>query len=136
MKTNPLNIRKSNDIFLGELKSTGEFKVFINRTYGVRAAFKIISNYSIIHGIDFTVSNIIKRWAPPTENDTSSYIKFVCHNRKILTPDTQISTMEQFMLLVQRMSVFESNIHLTNKCLFDAWNLAFPNTVGSLLRYD
>ena len=128
MKTNPLNIRKSKDIFLGELKSTGDFKVFINRTYGVRAAFKIISNYSLIHGIDFTVSNIIKRWAPPTENDTSSYINFVCDNRKILTPSTQVSTMLQFMLLVQRMAVFESKIHLTNKCLLDAWKLAFPQS--------
>ena len=123
MKTNPLNIRHSRELFLGELKSNSKFKVFVNRTYGVRAAFIIISNYRK-YGV-FTVKDIITRWAPPTENKTSAYIDFVCTHAKF-NSDSLINTQELFLKLVHAMAIYESNINLTNKCLLDAWNMAFP----------
>lgn len=129
MKSNPLNIRKSKDIFLGELKSTGDFKVFINRTYGVRAAMKIINHYCQDHKCN-TVSDIISRWAPPCENNTEKYIAFVTDNRNVLSRDTVIDPLHhkfEFCLLIQRMAIYESNIHLTNKVILDAYKLAFPN---------
>ena len=125
MKTNPLNIRKSKDLFLGELKTTGNFKVFINRKYGVRAAIKIIQTYIVKHHYD-TIRKIIYHWAPSYENDTSAYIKFVSSHMKY-DPDAVISSKALFLSLVHAMAIYESNINLTNKCLLDAYNLAFPD---------
>ena len=130
MKTNPLNIRYSHEIFQGELANTGNFKTFINRTYGVRAAMKIINHYCQYHHCN-TVSEIISRWAPLCENNTDKYIQFVTGNRNVLSPDTVIDPIlhkDTFLFLIQRMAIYESNIHLTNKELLDAYKLAFPNT--------
>ena len=126
MKTNPLNIRSSKDIFLGELKSTGQFKVFINRTYGVRAAIKIISNYHLKYGIDFTIRSIVTRWAPPSENNTFNYINFVS-SHMFVDPDSVLGSKTLFLKLIHAMAIFESNINLTQKCMDDAWNMVFPN---------
>lgn len=123
MKTNPLNIRVSNELFRGELKTTGKFKVFINQTYGVRAALKIIYTYITKYHL-ITVADIINRWAPPSENDTKSYILFVCDQAK-LRPDSLVSSKTTFLSLIHAMALIESNTNLTNKCLLDAWNLTF-----------
>lgn len=53
-----------------------EFCVFIAPEYGIRAMARILRNYSEIYKIN-TVAGIIHRWAPPSENDTVSYIKHV-----------------------------------------------------------
>ena len=127
MKTNPLNIRKSKDIFLGELKSTGEFKVFISCTYGVRAAIKIIHHYITAHNCT-SIRSIVSRWAPPTENDTEKYIKFVCQHCNLKSDDKLFFSKATFLNIIHAMAIYESNINLTNKCLLDAYNLAFINT--------
>ena len=58
------------------------FCVFIEPEYGIRAIVKIIRNYSDIYKIN-TVGGIIHRWAPPSENDTVSYIKHVAKSLKV-----------------------------------------------------
>ena len=127
MTTNPLNIRKSKDIFLGELKTTGEFKVFISRTYGVRAAIKIIHHYITDHNCK-TIRAIVSRWAPPSENNTEMYIKFVSDHCKRNPDDKVIFSKGWLLAIIHAMAIYESNINLTNKCLNDAYNLAFINT--------
>ncbi|MDD4394705.1 MAG: structural protein P5 [Bacteroidales bacterium] len=71
---NPLNIRKSRDFFQGEVAAPTDksFKQFTTPAYGYRAAFVIMFTY-LTRGNN-TIDKIIKTWAPPTENNTESYI--------------------------------------------------------------
>lgn len=53
-----------------------DFCTFIAPEYGIRAMAVILKNYQVKNGIR-TIQGIISRWAPPTENDTASYVKAV-----------------------------------------------------------
>jgi len=55
--------------------SDGTFAVFTDATYGIRALARILSNYVAIDGVSPTVTAIVSRWAPPSENDTTAYIQ-------------------------------------------------------------
>lgn len=70
---NPLNIRySSSNNWLGQTGSNRGFCVFASPEYGFRAAAVLVRNY---YKSGYTsISEIIRRWAPPTENDTKSYI--------------------------------------------------------------
>ena len=80
---NPLNIRKGAGWQgLATNQSDPSFCVFKSMVYGLRAAHKLLRNY--ITGCDGrvkpcdTISLIITKWAPPSENATRKYIDFVC----------------------------------------------------------
>ena len=78
---NPGNIRRgapwlglaSRHEMTPEQKREKEFCVFRAPEWGIRAIVKIIYTYERKYSLD-TVAGIIERWAPPVENDTSSYI--------------------------------------------------------------
>lgn len=76
---NPLNIRKGNN-WQGErpIQHDKAFEEFSSMTYGIRAGFIIIRKYmSGYNGLTRkfnTIEQIIRRWAPPTENATQKYI--------------------------------------------------------------
>ena len=89
---NPLNIRRNRDHFLGEVTpgTDGLFKQFESMAYGYRAACVILATY-LMRGIN-TVEKIVRTWAPPTENNTESYIRHVTERSgvgrtKVLTAD-------------------------------------------------
>lgn len=87
---NPGNIRWK-DKWQG-LKANGrdqdkDFCVFIAPEYGIRAMAKILRNYHDIYKIS-TVAGIIHRWAPPSENDTVSYIRHVSQILKVDSDET------------------------------------------------
>jgi len=70
---NPLNIRHSADIFMGELRGNDKsFKIFASMSYGYRAAFITLATYHS-RGWD-TIETIVSHWAPPNENNTERYI--------------------------------------------------------------
>lgn len=85
---NPLNIERGTKWKgLREVQGDTRFCQFISMQYGWRAALVIIRNY--IKGrsgagrpLD-TIEKIINRWAPPKENQTSSYVKTVCEETGI-----------------------------------------------------
>lgn len=80
---NPLNIRKGNN-WKGELANTTDnaFEQFVSMQMGVRAGFKILKNYMTGYGGRVkaltNVHDIIRRWAPPSENNCKAYIESVC----------------------------------------------------------
>lgn len=78
--TNPGNVRPAG-------KSEG-FQKFGTAEEGISAMDKNLQAYGEKHGIN-TLSGVINRWAPPSENDTQSYIS---HAAKVLgiTPDQKI----------------------------------------------
>lgn len=74
---NPLNIRAGSDKWQGSIGKTDKgYLIFNSPVEGVRAATKIIRNYSDKYGID-TVEGIISRFAPASENPTRAYIQNV-----------------------------------------------------------
>ena len=91
---NPLNIRYSkNNHWQGQQGSdVAGFCVFSAFIYGIRAAVLILKRY--MQRGDCTISRIIERWAPPTENSTSRYIRFVSKETTI-PPDKVLSIYER-----------------------------------------
>ena len=98
---NPGNIRWGSD-WKG-LKKDGKqqdpsFCVFETPEHGIRALAKLLRNYQRLYGLN-TPRKIISRYAPPTENETVSYIDSVSRQLNI-TPDTPVDLSEDGVLLV------------------------------------
>lgn len=74
---NPGNIEWSaaND-WRGQVGHDGRYIIFETPHFGIRALAKLLLNYNKLYGLE-TVYSIISRWAPNTENNTSSYIRAV-----------------------------------------------------------
>lgn len=73
---NPLNIRYVNTVkWQGQVGNGGGFVSFVSFEMGYRTAVKILRSYRL-RGIK-TISQIISRWAPRSENNTVAYIKAV-----------------------------------------------------------
>lgn len=76
INNNPLNIRYNpQNQWKGQTGQNRGFCTFTHEAYGIRAAYIILTNY-IKNGYD-TIHEIVSRWAPPTENNTEEYVKFV-----------------------------------------------------------
>ena len=108
---NPLNIRHSADTFQGEIKGEDRaFKTFISMPYGYRAAFVTLATY-LSKGCN-TIEKIVTRWAPPTENNTVSYIanverySGVPRNKELTAADGA-----DYILIVAAMSFMEKGIN-------------------------
>lgn len=79
---NPLNIRVGNK-WVGEVQNHTDptFEQFTCMPYGLRAAFIILRRYINIYKLD-TISKIVSRWAPSSENNTIAYIRWVSDSMK------------------------------------------------------
>lgn len=77
---NPGNIRRSNSSWQGRVawseSRDKNFEQFTQYFWGVRALIVLLTNYITIHKTK-NIEQLISRWAPPTENDTESYIQSV-----------------------------------------------------------
>ncbi|WP_367672819.1 structural protein, partial [Serratia symbiotica] len=76
---NPGNIRWGDDwkgLLPDKQRTDKSFCQFSTPEYGIRAMIIILRNYQKKHGIN-TISGIIHRWAPTSENDTQAYIDSV-----------------------------------------------------------
>ena len=76
---NPLNIRRSADRWLGmrSVQTDPQFCQFTSMDYGCRAACRLLKTYNTKYKCR-TLYDIIRRWAPPSENNTDTYVKRVC----------------------------------------------------------
>lgn len=75
---NPGNIRHSRSEWLGKAatQTDDSFVQFTSMAHGIRAIYKTLRSYQRVHGLS-SVEEIIRRWAPPSENDTQAYIRSV-----------------------------------------------------------
>lgn len=75
---NPLNIRRGTSSWQGlkERQTDPDFCQFKTIEYGFRAAFRLLHTYHYTLGLH-TLRDIINRWAPPAENNTSAYLDTV-----------------------------------------------------------
>lgn len=67
---NPLNLEARNQ--QGMVGSDGRFGVYNDMQGGLDAADQNLQVYATKHGLN-TISGIINRWAPPSENDSRNY---------------------------------------------------------------
>lgn len=109
---NPLNIEAGSFTSgqPGFAGSDGRFAKFENMDQGLTAAEKLLDVYGRKHGLD-TVSGIINRWAPPTDNNpTSAYAATVAKGLGV-DPFEKLNLSanpETRRRLVERMAEFEN----------------------------
>ena len=112
---NPGNIRISNNQWRGKIpvsqNTDGSFEQFESMEMGVRAAILNLRSY-FDRGID-TIEGIIKKWAPPTENDTGAYVNYVerCsgvdRNKKLRFEPITISKILRCMFVMENGERFK-----------------------------
>ena len=127
---NPLNIRKvPGTHWQGEvlpLRGSGEgagdkkFVQFKSIEWGIRAACCILKTYQRKYQAT-CVEDIITRWAPPSENATSEYIRTVC--RLTGFGGKERLREQQWLLLVQVMALVESKMCLSDAELIRGYDL-------------
>lgn len=111
INNNPLNIRYNpQNQWRGQTGQDKGFCVFKNKAYGFRAGFIILGNY-IKNGIN-TIEQIVSRWAPPSENNTENYIRFIEDEciipRDLVLTDTSIHDYWTKIIILQAMAIMES----------------------------
>lgn len=121
---NPLNIRLGDNWRgLRQEQTDKAFCQFVSMEYGLRAAFIILFNY-LKKKVD-TPDKIIKRWAPPTENKTESYIEFVCSGGYLDRHARIIKTDKQKLCrLVWAMAQYECGSIVSFGLIENAYSLA------------
>lgn len=106
-KNNPLNVRfSSSNNWLGQEGNQRGFVKFTNVNYCLRAVFKILMSYRK-RGIR-DLQSIIFAYAPPFENNSMSYLRFVASRLGVeITWCPQ--TLFAYSRLIRVMAVFEGN---------------------------
>ena len=76
---NPLNIRRTGDQWRGlrQRQDDPAFCQFTTMAYGWRAALLLLTRTYYRNYRLSTIRAIVSRWAPPSENDTETYIRRV-----------------------------------------------------------
>lgn len=84
-------VAQSNKFNTGNLRTSGKnlkFREYGTLEEGIADHQRLLKDYQNKHGLT-TVREIISRWAPPSENDTENYIKFM--SKKLgVKPDEKI----------------------------------------------
>lgn len=121
---NPGNIVFRDDVeWLGQTGRDGNFVVFDTPEHGIRALARILRTYREINYL-WSVSGIITRWAPPSENDTNAYIKFVADYADV-EPYEKLDR-GQYVELIEAIIHFENGSQpYDNKVVNAGFNLGF-----------
>lgn len=85
----------------------GRFARFKSPTWGIRAIARTLITYQDVHGLR-TVRDMVTRWAPPTENDTESYIKHI--ESKVGTGEINVHRYEIMRPLVEAIILHENGV--------------------------
>lgn len=122
---NPGNIRLGKTIWQGELRPSQdrEFCQFVDMPHGYRALIKLLRNYRTIHGCQ-TIAEMIRRWAPPSENNTNAYIIDVC--RLIQMPSTyviDIDDKDSMCALASAISRHENGVDADMSDVHRGWEM-------------
>ena len=123
---NPLNIRRvAGTTWRGQcgVQTDGQFVQFESFEWGFRAAFVTLRTYAVKYKA-YSISAIINRWAPPTENDTQSYIRKVC----LMTGfgGQQALSDRQWPQLVKAMAKIETGMDFSDEIIKRGFELIDP----------
>ncbi len=114
-KTLPRGVRNNNPVNIeynavndweGQRGSDGRFVIFTNPAFGFRAGARVLRSY---HRQGYrTLSQMINRFAPSHENDTSNYVINVSKWTDIDANEmVDVTTSEQLAVLLHAMSRME-----------------------------
>lgn len=122
---NPGNIRKSRVKYEGEVVPSRdtEFKEFSSMAYGYRAMFVLLDSYRSKYGL-CTIRQMLGRYAPPTENFTEGYVRFVS-SRTGIAPDEIVNTRaaRDMIPIVAAMSQIENGVPAIISDIEEGWSL-------------
>ncbi len=122
---NPGNIRLSRVRYKGERRpsSDPEFRQFESIEWGYRAMFMLLYTYHSRHGCR-TLRQMIDRYAPPSENPTSAYLRFVSQ-RAGVDPDYVIDVTNGAVMVevVCAISHFENGEPADRDAVWRGWEL-------------
>lgn len=108
---NPGNIRWGDDwqgLVAKSRRTDKSFCQFTAPEYGIRAMIIILRNYQRRRGLN-TVTGIINRWAPSSENNTQAYINSVAQATGV-APDKPIDTTDsRFMVKLLQAIIRHEN---------------------------
>ncbi len=108
---NPGNIRISKAKWQGKVpeseRQDRSFEQFRKYWYGVRALIVLLNNYYFKYNLT-TIEKIINRFAPPVENETTSYVKEVCKGTGFKARDQFIWNRQNVNLLVREICRHEN----------------------------
>lgn len=114
---NPLNIRFNVDNhWKREVRPSEDpdFCQFLDMSHGFRAAMIVLRSYITKYHLT-SVSKIIQRFAPASENDTRSYVSYVFNSLVKLgfDPNNIDCPSDAFFNMVRLMAIFESRVRWT-----------------------
>lgn len=122
---NPGNIRRSKVRYKGEVQPSRdvEFKEFCSMGYGYRAMFVLLDSYRSRYGL-CTIRQMLGRYAPPSENFTEGYVRFVS-SRTGIAPDEIVNTRaaRDMVPIVAAMSQIENGVPATMDDVELGWRL-------------
>ena len=122
---NPGNIRQSRGKFKGEVRPSRDsaFKEFESMAYGYRAMFVLLDTYRTRYGLS-TIREMISRWAPPSENFTEGYIRFVSE-RTGIDADAEVNSLSErdMVPIVAAMSEIENGTKAVMTDVHEGWKL-------------
>lgn len=121
---NPGNIRNSSVRYLGEKESTDiAYKQFESMAWGFRAMFVLLDTYRVRYGLK-TLQQMIERYAPPSENDTTGYVSYITRRTRIADISTVDTHSEKQMIpLVTAMAVMENGTEPDSDDVHKGWEL-------------
>ena len=125
---NPGNIRNSeNNDWQGEVakgsKKDDAFEEFKTMPHGVRAMMKLLLKYQRSYNLH-TVKELIERWAPRNENNTSAYVRMVC--KEMQMPECcglDLTDKGTMCALVDAMCYVENGTHIDMADIEAGWEL-------------
>ena len=122
---NPGNIRHSKARWRGmrPVQEDPDFVQFRTMSYGYRAIFKIIRTYRAKYKV-YSVSDIIRRWAPPIENNTTQYLINVCRQMGVSADFVpNVDRKDTMCSLVAAISFCENGKRAVMSEVEEGWDL-------------
>lgn len=125
---NPGNIRVvKGQVWQGEItgarKTDNSFCEFVTIAHGYRALIKLLQNYRRKNGLN-TLRQMIQRWAPPHENNTTAYLRFVAGKMGVpadCVPD--VNDKHTMCVLAAAISEMENGIPAQMPDVLAGWEL-------------
>lgn len=117
-KNNPANIR-TGSLWLGLSGSMNGFCEFESLEFGVRALLYILYKYYYIYRLR-SISSIINRFAPPSENNSTAYVRYVSKEVKFYKT---LCGFPEIVYIAKAICYYETNTILSLAYINKVYNL-------------
>ena len=140
---NPGNIKKTNTQWEGmtEEQVDSTFVSFDSPKMGVRALARVLNTYNTKYNLD-DISGMVSRFAPPTENDTQNYIKFVSdksgisRTKKITLQENPEDMKKVITAMIEMEGGSDSIKYFTPSVINEGVKLALESTASQDVGID